>query len=120
MLTPGKADDRKPLENKRFVERLSETLFAGGMHLITRQKKGVKGGVLTLEDMVLPRKRVIIETMNDELKNIAQIEYSRHRSLANFLSNTFAALSAYCLFHKKPSIDVSFSNSKKDRLPALF
>lgn len=135
MLTPGNVDDRKPLENKRFVEKLSgrlfadrgyvgktlfATLFADGIHLVTRLKKGMKGGVRTLEDMVLLRKRAIIETVNDELKNIAQVEHSRHRSITNFLSNTFAALAAYCLFPKKPSIDVSFSNSVNDNLPTLF
>lgn len=73
-----------------------------------------------MEGMVLLRKRAIIETVNDDLMNIAQIEHSSHWSITNLLSNTFAALAAYCLFPKKPSIDVSFSNSEKDRLPALF
>lgn len=80
----------------------------------------MKGVVRTLEDMVLLRRRAITETVNDELKNIAQTEHSRRWSLANFLSNTFAALAGCCLLPKKPSIDVSFSYSVKDRLPALF
>jgi len=31
------------------------------------------------------RKRSIIETINGQLKNISQIEHSRHRSYANFI-----------------------------------
>ena len=49
-------------------------------------------------------KRAIIESVNDELKNIAQIEHSRHRSLHNFINNLFGALAAYCFFPKKPTI----------------
>ena len=55
---------------------------------------------------ILLRKRALIESTNDELKNIAQIEHSRHRSFSNFIVNTIAALAAYCFFPKKPSIHV--------------
>lgn len=39
-----------------------------------------------------PRKRSIIETINDELKNICQMEHSRHHSFANFITNIVAGL----------------------------
>jgi hypothetical protein len=52
------------------------------------------------------RKRAIIETINDELKNIAQIEHSRHRSFDNFIVNMLGAIAAYCFFPKKPCINV--------------
>ncbi|MGN8872973.1 IS982 family transposase, partial [Phocaeicola vulgatus] len=47
---------------------------------------------------------------NDELKNIAQIEHSRHRSFSNFIANSLSAIAAYCFFEKKPAIDVKFVN----------
>uniref|UniRef100_UPI00122FE11B transposase n=1 Tax=Sphingobacterium cavernae TaxID=2592657 RepID=UPI00122FE11B len=50
------------------------------------------------------RKRSVIETVNDELKNICQIEHSRHRSFINFIVNILAGLAAYNFFPKKPSI----------------
>jgi hypothetical protein len=50
---------------------------------------------------ILLRKRSVIETVNDELKNICQIEHSRHRSLANFLSNLIAGIIAYHFLPKK-------------------
>ena len=53
---------------------------------------------------LLTRKRAIIETINDELKNIAQVEHSRHRSFDNFMVNLLGALAAYCFFPKKPCI----------------
>lgn len=56
--------------------------------------------------MVLFRKRAIIETINDELKNIAQIEHSRHRSFHDFVVNLLSGIAVYCFFPKKPSINL--------------
>mgnify|MGYP006913911968 CR=1 FL=1 len=56
-------------------------------------------------------KEALIEIgSNDELKNIAQIEHSRHRSFSNFIANSLSAIAAYCFFEKKPAIDVKFVN----------
>ena len=55
---------------------------------------------MELKDKILLRKQSIIETINDELKNMCQIEHSRHRSVANFLSNLLAGLAAYSFFPK--------------------
>ena len=44
----------------------------------------------------------IIETINDMLKNTAQIVHSRHRSVSNFIMNLISALGAYCFFDNKP------------------
>ena len=52
------------------------------------------------------RKRAIIETVNDELKNIAQVEHSRHRCFENFVVNMLGAIAAYGFFPKKPCIHV--------------
>jgi len=50
------------------------------------------------------RKRSVIETINDELKNICQVEHTRHRSVHNFIMNIISALAAYSFFEKKPAI----------------
>lgn len=65
---------------------------------------------MSIADKILLRKRALIETVNDELKNIAQIEHSRHRSFSNFIANSLSAIAAYCFFEKKPAIDVNFIN----------
>jgi hypothetical protein len=41
----------------------------------------------------------------DQLKNISQIEHTRHRSAANFLINLLAGIIAYIHQTKKPSIN---------------
>ena len=59
-----------------------------------------------MKERFLNRIGVIIETVNDELKNIAQVEHSRHRCFDNFIVNLLGAIAAYCLFPKKPCINV--------------
>ena len=55
-----------------------------------------------LTKAIMLRKRYIIETINDMLKNTAQIVHSRHRSVSNFIMNLISALGAYCFFDNKP------------------
>lgn len=121
MITPGDVDDRKPLEYKAFVEflhgklvgdkgyiskNLFQRLFIDGIQLITKLKSNMKGALMSVSDKLMLKKRAIIETANDELKNIAQVEHSRHRSFDNFIVNLLGAIAAYCLFPKKPCINV--------------
>lgn len=128
MITPGDVDDREPLKQYHFVEKIEGKLFGDrgyigkelfaelfvcGIQLITKLKKGMKNMLMSQEDKILLRKRSVIESVNDELKNMAQVEHSRHRSVANFFTNTFAALAAYCYFPKKPSLDIIFDNDDK-------
>ena len=128
MFTPGDVDDREPLKMENFVEviygklvgdkgyiskDLFSELFINGIQLVTKLKNNMKNCLMSVSDKVLLRKRAVIETVNDELKNIAQIEHSRHRSLCNFMVNAVAAIAAYCFFPKKPSISVeAFSDNQ--------
>ncbi len=64
----------------------------------------MKGAIMKISDRLLLRKRTIIETINDELKNITQVEHSRHRSFENFVVNTLWAIATYCFFPKKADI----------------
>jgi hypothetical protein len=57
-------------------------------------------------DKILLRKRALSETVNDQLKNICQIEHTRHRSVANFVVNPLAGLVAYTYQEKKPSLNL--------------
>ena len=118
-LTPGNVDDRKPvpqlaksLWGKLFGDRgylaqaLFEQLFAQGLQLITPLRKNMANRLLPLRDKLLARKRSIIETINDQLKNISQIVHTRHRSVTNFMVNLLAGLIAYTFQPKKPSLNL--------------
>ena len=134
MIMSGDVDDRKPLEYKAFVDliygklvgdkgyigkNLFEKLFVDGIQLITKLKNNMKGAMMSGSDKLLLRKRAIIETVNDELKNIAQIEHSRHSCFDNFMVNLLGALSAYCFFPKKPTIRVEPVDCMNDRQPTF-
>jgi len=119
-LTPGNVDDRKPvasmvktLRGKLFGDRgyistpLMQLLFEHGLHLITRLRKNMKNHLMHLSDKLLLRKRAIIETIIDQLKNISQIEHSRHRSPANFVVHLVAGLIAYSHQDKKPGLHLN-------------
>lgn len=79
----------------------------------------MKNRLLPLIDRILLRKRALIESVNDQLKNICQIEHFRHRSLWNFLVNLLAGLVAYTYQEKKPSLDIA-PNSYPALPPAIF
>jgi len=81
-------------------KELMQTLFVDGVHLITQIKNNMKSSLMTISDKILLRKCSIIETVNDELKNICQIEHSRHRSFGNFSTNIIAGLIAYSFLQK--------------------
>ena len=132
-LTPGNVDDRKPLtlmtqdllgklfgDNGYLSQDLFEQLFERGLELITNIRKNMKGQLMLLSDRVLLRKRFIIETINDQLKNISQIEHTRHRKPANFAVNLIAGLIAYTHQPKKPSITPGFPAGFDAPLPVVF
>jgi hypothetical protein len=133
IITPGNVDDREPLKIKAFIEKLFgkiyadkgyisktlfESLFMDGIHLVTKLRKNMKSyNVTPIWDAIMLRKRAIIETINDQLKNIFQIEHSRHRSPTNFLANLFSALIAYNFSDKKPSLKINYVQTPQLCIP---
>jgi hypothetical protein len=125
-LTPGNVDDRAPVP--QFAKHLFGKLFGDkgslsqplvkqlqtvfGIQLITPRRSNMKQLELSLVDKALLRKRAIVETIIDQLKNISHIEHTRHRSPINFLVNLVCGLIAYCHQPKKPSLQL-------DQLPLL-
>lgn len=124
-ITPGNVDDRKPVPTlcKRLFGKLigdrgyiSQTLVeqlraSFNLQLITRVRKNMKNRLICLVDKLLLRKRAIIESVVDQLKNISQIEHTRHRSPINAFVNLIAGLVAYCHQPKKPSLTFTRSFS---------
>jgi hypothetical protein len=120
-LTPGNVDDRNPeaiehltkdLFGKLFADKgylsskLFEKLFERGIILVTKIKKNMKNVLMHLSDKLLLRKRALIESVNDFLKNTCYIEHSRHRAPINFLVNLVSGLVAYSFLPTRPSLDL--------------
>lgn len=117
-LTSGNVDDRKPaprlakrLFGKLFGDKgyISQTLAQSLLHmfnvqLITKLRSKMKNQLMLLSDRILLRRRAIVESVIDQLKNISQIEHSRHRSITNFCVNVLCGLIAYCRRPSKPSL----------------
>jgi Transposase DDE domain len=120
MVTPGNVDDRKPVPkllqelfgrvfaDKGYIsQQLAQQLLeTAGVQLITKLKRNMKQKLMPLGDRLMLRKRSIIETIIDQLKNISQIEHSRHRSPVNCFVNILCGLIAYCHQPKKPGLAI--------------
>lgn len=121
MLTPGNTDDRKPvpqllkhLFGKVFGDRgyISQALASqlrrtSNIQIVTKLRRNMKNRLMLLSDKLLLRRRGLVESVIDHLKNVAQIEHSRHRSPVNFAVNLMAGLIAYCHQPKKPSLSTN-------------
>lgn len=118
-ITQANVDDRQPLKQGNLLKKiwgklygdkgyvgksLEELLFADGIHFVTGIRKNMKNQLMSLYDKIMLRKRSIIETINDQLKNICLVEHSRHRSFHNFINNVLAAIAAYSFLPKKPKV----------------
>jgi len=134
VITQANVDDRQPLKDgnilknvfgslyadKGYISKeLAAMLFDDGLHLVTGIRSNMKNVLMTLRDKILLRKRSVIETINDQLKNICDAEHSRHRSFANFITNLVSSLIAYSFQEKKPSIKFEREKNKNGQL-ALF
>lgn len=118
-LTPGNTSDIAVLEKlsrglfgKLFGDKgyisveIAKKLFQQGLQLFTTLRANMKNKFVSLKDKALLRKRVLVETVNDQLKNISQLEHTRHRSIWNFFINVFAAIAAYIRQPKKPHLNL--------------
>ncbi|WP_350283860.1 transposase, partial [Nitrosomonas sp.] len=79
--------------------------------LITPLRKNMRPVPRTSFEKAILRRRSLIETVFDELKNLCQIEHTRHRSLFNFIVNLMAGIVAYCLSDNKPTLNLIRVNS---------
>jgi hypothetical protein len=127
--TKGNVDDRKPVElltkklsgrlfaDKGYISQsLKERLKEKGIQLITHLRKNMKQELLPFFDRLMLRKRALIESVNDFLKNTCQIQHTRHRSKINWLVNLISGLVAYSFLPKKP--ELKFSHKQDSLLAA--
>lgn len=118
-VTPGNTDDRRPVP--KLAERLWGRLFGDKgylsqpltrallqtrrLRLVTHLKRNMANRLMLLHDKLILRRRVLVESVFDQLKHLMQIEHTRHRSPTNFAVNLLAGLVAYCHQPHKPSIE---------------
>jgi transposase DDE domain len=135
MLTKANVDDRdenvfnrltnnifgKLFADKGYISNgLFESLFNDGINLVTGIRSNMKNKLMPIYDRLLLRKRAVIETINDELKNVAQLVHSRHRSILNFAMNVLAVIVAYSFCEKKPKVNFDFCTEQRTSQLSLF
>ena len=123
VLTRANVDDREEsvidtltdkVFGKLYADKgyISQSLFGhlwdNGVHIVTGLRSNMKQRLMPLYDKIMLRKRSIIESINDMLKNVAQLVHSRHRSVHNFIMNLLAAMGAYCFFSTKPEVNFDY------------
>jgi hypothetical protein len=79
-----------------------------GIEFFSKPKRNMKNCLMCLTDKLLARKRSIVETIIDQLKNISQIKHSRHRSPVNFMVNLLGGLIADCPQSKTSALNLNF------------
>ncbi|MCB9262905.1 MAG: IS982 family transposase [Flavobacteriales bacterium] len=112
----------KNIFGKLYVDRgyisqiLADYLWNDGIHLVYKRRKNMKSQNLSDTDKILLRKRALIESVNDELKNICKVEHTRHRAPKGFLMNVISALTAYHFLPKKPSLNITPEKEESNQL----
>lgn len=128
-MTRGNVDDRTPVPelsrgltgvmaaDKGYIrQNLFIELYEQGLKMISGIKKNMKNKLIDLSEKILLRKRSIIETVFDYLKNKMEIEHTRHRSFINAFVHIISTLVAYSLKKHKPSINLSYLVPKSTTL----
>lgn len=121
-MTKANVDDRSPVlqmtadmtgflfGDKGYIcKELFLELLARGLKLITGIKKNMKNMLMTINEKILLRKRSLVETVFDYLKNKFMIEHSRHRSIFNFIIHIVSTLVAYQMKPTKPQISMKYT-----------
>jgi transposase len=121
-LTPGNVDDRAVVDgmtqdmtgllfgDKGYIDKkLFLKLYERGLKIVTGIRKNMKNILISWNEKVLLRKRSIIETVFDYLKNKMQLEHTRHRSPWNMFVHLISTLIVYQLKPSKPSICYDFA-----------
>ena len=135
VLTRANVDDR----NEDVIDTLTDNVFGkllrrqgiyiavpfghlwdDGIHIVTGLRSNMKQRLMPFYDKMMLRKRSIIESINDMLKNVAQLVHPRHRSVHNFLMNLLAAMGAYCFFATKPGVNFDFEVPESNGQLALW
>ncbi len=130
-LTPGNVDDRsvvndmsagllgKLFGDKGYISsKLFKELLKRGLHLVTQVRKNMRNKLMPLMDRLLLRKRSLVESVYHQLKDVMQVEHTRHRSPINFMANLLSGLAAYTLYDKKPKMRFEMPNPQQEMLVA--
>lgn len=92
--------------DKGYLSKLFEQFYQQGLHIVTKIRKNMKNSLMDIDDKLRLKKRALIESVNDILMSVMDVDHSRHRSPVNALVHTMSGLVAYHFYDTKPSVFV--------------
>ena len=90
--------------DRGYLTKLFEYFYNQGLLIVTKIKSNMKNVLIKMDQKVKLRKRAVIESVNDILTSVFDIEHSRHRKPINALAHLFSGLIAYCFYENKPAV----------------
>lgn len=92
--------------DKGYISKLFETFYQQGLHWVTKIRRNMKNQLVQMDDKLRLKKRALIESVNDILMSVQDIDHRRHRSPLNAIVHTMAGLIAYHFYDAKPRVFV--------------
>jgi Transposase DDE domain len=92
------------LGDKGYLTQFFEQFYLKGIKIVTKIRSNMKNKLMPLQDRLLLKKRNVIESVNDILMTVCDIEHTRHRNPYNAMAHIFAALTAYSFLDNKPAL----------------
>jgi hypothetical protein len=120
MITTGNVQDNNPevlthlfdqlqghcFGDKGYITKLFEQLYAKGLKVVTKIRSNMKNKLMDLTDRLWLLKRAVIESVNDILMTVCDVDHTRHRSPINALCHLLGGLIAYGFLDQKPSVNL--------------
>jgi len=80
-----------------------------GLKLIHKLRKNMKNRLIQIQERYLLAKRAVIESVNDILASVFNLEHTRHRKIENAFVHILAGICAYHFYPDKPSINIPYA-----------
>jgi hypothetical protein len=90
--------------DRGYLTKLFEFFYEKGLMLVTKIRSNMKNTLVKMDQKIKLRKRAVIESVNDILTSVFDIEHSRHRKPVNAFAHLFSGLIAYCFYENKPAV----------------
>jgi hypothetical protein len=99
--------------DKGYLSKLFEKYYMQGIQIITKLRKNMKNKLMQFTDKLWLRKRAVIESVNDILMTVFDIDHTRHRSPVNAMAHIIGGMIAYSYYDEKPCVFIPSKQLEK-------
>lgn len=97
----------KCFADKGYLTKFFEHFYKQGIQLIAKIRKNMKNAIMKFTDKCWSRKRAVIESVNDLLMSVFDVDHTRHRNPWNAITHIIAGVAAYSFYPEKPSVFIA-------------